>query len=89
MLEYRPNSVIVLIEWTIIQTQHHEEDTPFSINSIPEVIVMSNSSMSARLLISYNTKYNVSITATLCGINNTTATVALNFGEFQLRLIGT
>ena len=38
-------------------------------------------SKSAKLQISYNTQYNVSITATLCGLGNTTMTVTLHFGE--------
>ena len=88
VLEYRADSVIALIDWRIIQTQHYEEDTAFSIDSIPEVIVVSMNSTSVQLQISYNTQYNVSITATLCGLGNTTATVTLHFGESRGALIG-
>ena len=47
VLEYKASSLIVLIDWRIIQTQHYEKDTAFSIDSIPEVIVVSinNTSM--------------------------------------------
>ena len=81
VLEYRASSLIALIDWRIVQTQHYEEDTAFSIDSIPDVIVVSMNTTSAQLQISYNTQYNVSITATLCGFGNTTATVTLHFGE--------
>jgi hypothetical protein len=81
VVEYRADSLIVLIDWTIIQTEHYGEDISFNIDANPEVILVSMDRMSAELQISYNTQYNVSIIATLCGISNIAATVKLKFGE--------
>ena len=81
MVEYREDSLIVLINWTII---HYEEHiTSLNIDATPEVVnvVPHVDRMSAELQITYNTQYNVSIIATLCGISNITTTVKLKFGE--------
>ena len=86
VLEFRRNSVIVLIEW--IQSQRHRHDTTYSVDVVPHDLVLVhniitlNSSMSAQLQLSYNTSYNVSITAaTLCVLWNATKIVSLDFGE--------
>ena len=74
MVEYRADSLIVLIDWTIIRYEEHI--TSFTIDATPEVVnVVSVDRMSAQLQISYNTQYNVSIIATLCGISNITTEV--------------
>ena len=85
VLEFREDSILVLLDWTIVQTQRYKKDTLFSINATPEVIIMSINSMSAQLQISYNIQYNVRITATLCELANATAMITLHFGEsFQI-----
>ena len=83
-LEFRTNSIVVLIEW--IQSRHHRYDTTYSVNAIPwdlvHNIITLTSSTSAQLQLSYNTNYNVSIIATLCGQRNATTIVSLYFGEY-------
>ena len=85
VLEFRRNSIVVLIEW--IQSQRHGHDTTYNINveAFPQdlvnnIITITNTT-SAQLQLSYNTHYNVSITATLCGQWNATTIISLDFGE--------
>ena len=82
MLEFGTDSVIVLIEW--IQMGQHENDVHvvYSIDATPPVNVVFIKSSSAQLQVSYNTQYNVSIIASLCGRSNATTMIILNFGEF-------
>ena len=81
-VEFRTDIIIVLFDWN--QSQCHRNDTMYRVDAIPQglVHITLTSSTSAQLQLSYNTHYNVSITATLCGQKNATTIVSLNFGEY-------
>ena len=85
VLEFGTDNIIILVEW--IQSRHHENHTAYSIDAMPQVTVAFIKSTSAQLQISYNTQYNVSITAFLCGHSNATTMIMLEFGEFCTSLL--
>ena len=73
------DSIVVFID--LNRSRHHENNTSYRIAAIPQVFAMSINSTGAQLQVSYNTQYNVSITATLCGHSNATI-VTLTFSEY-------
>ena len=79
MLEFRTDSINVSIN--LIQSQHHK-NTAYDVDVIPQVMVTINST-SAELQISYNTRYDIRITATLCGHTNATTLVTLTYSEHR------
>ena len=83
ILEFRTDIIIVLFDWN--QSQHHRNHISYHVDVIPQHLVHNmitlTSSASAQLQLSYNTYYNVSITAILCGQRNATIIVSLDFGE--------
>ena len=77
MIRYEADNVLVMLDWA------PEDGVSYSVTTIPPVAVVFNASTSVQLVLHYNTQYNVSILATLCGQSDTTITVyhVLNFGE--------
>ena len=74
---FEANSVIVTLEWT---TKH---GVTYNVNVDPQVTVNHTGSNSAQLVVPFNTKYNVSVVASLCGTNKTTFSL-LNYGKLHL-----
>ena len=60
-----------------------ENGVSYNVTSVPLAGVAFNGSTSVQLTLLYNTQYNVSILATLCGQSNTAIAVHrnLDFGE--------
>ena len=77
MIRYEADNILLMLDWT------PEEGVSYNIVTIPPVAVVYNASTSAQLTLHYNTQYNVSILATLCGQSITTIAVDhdLKFGE--------
>ena len=79
ILQYGTDNVLVVIQWS------HQSIVSYNVNTIPQVL---NATFIERtriqMLVFYNTLYNVSITATLCGQNNATTIVMLNYGRFNI-----
>ena len=84
VLNFTTDSVIVFIDW--IQTQHHDQ-IAYTVDAIPQMTVTSTNSTGTTLQVSYNTRYNVSITATLCEYRNATTIVALNESSLYSTII--
>ena len=56
----------------------------YTITSIPHIeIVFSNVNASARLMLSYTTEYNISITATVQGQCSKSKIITLKYGEYD------
>ena len=72
--QFEANSVTVTLEWT---TKH---GVTYNVNVDPQVTVNHTGRNSAQLVVPFNTKYNVSIVASLCGTNRTTFNL-LNYGK--------
>lgn len=68
------NNITVNVEWS---TEH---GVIYILNIEPEVAFNYTERHSAQLVVPYNTKYNVSVIASLCGYNRTTFSL-LNYGE--------
>lgn len=75
--QFEREHINVLLEWNKING-----GVLFNVSTIPQVIgsFVPGSSTSHQLNVSYNTQYNVSIVATLCG-QNYMATIELNYGK--------
>ena len=81
-LTFEANSVTVTLEWST------KNSVTYTINTDPQVAVNQTGlgRNSAQLTVSYNTRYNVSIVASLCGTNRTTL-IVLNYGKLHLSVI--
>ena len=65
----------VTLEWT------NKNGVTYTVSSDPEVLDISyTGSNSTQLAVSYNTKYNISVVASLCGKNDTVFTI-INYGK--------
>ena len=76
------NSITVTLEWTHI----HGESYSVSVDPVVNVNYMERNSQ-AKLVVMYDTKYNISVVASLCGANRTTF-IIVNQGKL-IRLIMT
>ena len=74
---FEVNSITVFLEWTTIN------GASYNISADPEPTVNYTGKTSAQLSLSYNIKYNVSVTASLCGRNSTFFS-ALNYSKQSL-----
>lgn len=68
--------VRVALEWT------HKNGVTYAVSVDPEVNVSYTWKNSAQLSVSYNTKYNISVVASLCGKNRTVFTT-INYGKLS------
>ena len=77
VIRYKANDVLVMLDWAL------EDGVSYSVTTIPPLAAVFNTSTSVELVLHYNTQYNTSILATLCGQSDTTITFyhVLNFGE--------
>ena len=73
--QFDTDSVIVILQWT------YQNGVSYNVNTIPQINATLIEETSVQMLICYNTAYNVSITATLCGQNSVTTIVPLNYGK--------
>ena len=69
------DNVTVILEWT------PENGMSYNVSVVPQVAVRFTGDRSVQLTASYNTVYNVSVVATLCGRNNATTATGLSYGE--------
>ena len=78
VIRYEADNVLVILDWT------PEDGVSYNVTSIPPAAVILISSYSVQLALHYNTQYNVSILASLCGQSYVTIAVDydLKFGEF-------
>ena len=74
MTRYETDNILVVLDWT------SENGVSYNVTAIPHVAVVFNASTSVQLALHYNTQYNVSILATLCGERNAVY-YNLNIGE--------
>ena len=74
--QFRNETVAVFAKWRV------EENYEMIIPSVsPQVTVDANNGTSAQLILNYNTLYNVSVTATLCGRSLSSSTTNLFYGR--------
>ena len=59
------SSITVTLEWA------HKNGVSYGISADPPVAVNYTGKSSAQLVVSYNTKYNISVVASLCGRSST------------------
>ena len=74
---FQMNFVSVTLKWTA------KNGISYSINVNPETAISYTGERSAQLSILYNTKYNVSVVASLCGIDQTIYSIIINYGKLQ------
>ena len=73
--EFEADRVRVALEWT------HTNGVSYAIRVDPEVNVSYSWRQSAQLVVPYNSKYNISVIASLCGRNRTIFTEVINYGK--------
>ena len=75
----------VSLQWT--QEIHQGLLVSYCINVIPMVggTIAVSSNIRANLSVPYNTPYNVSIVAGVCGQRNSTTYIELNYGKFYFQ----
>ena len=72
--QFQQTNISVTIEWAA------EEGISYTINVNPNVTINVTERNYTELVVSYDTEYNVSVIASLCGTNKTTFTT-LHYGE--------
>ena len=77
---FETNGITVILEWT------YKNGASYSVNVDPEVDVDYTGQSSAQLSLSYDIKYNISVTASLCG-RNSTSFRTLNHSKHYLKAI--
>ena len=77
--EFEADGVRVTLEWT------HTNGVSYAIRVDPEVNVSYSWRQSAQLVVPYNTKYNISVVASLCG-NSRAVFIIINYGKLILKL---
>ena len=77
---FETNGITVFLEWA------YKNGASYNVVVDPEVAVNYTGLSSAQLSLSYNLKYNISITASLCGRNSTTFHT-LNYSKSYLKAI--
>ena len=80
--EYGPNAITVTLEWT------HINGVSYIIDVDPMVTVnyAASERSTAKLVMMYDKKYNISVIASLCGTNRTTL-ITINQGKLIGKLI--
>ena len=67
--QFGTNSIAVTLMW------YHKNGVSYSVSVDPEVAVNYSGRNRAQLIVSYDTKYNVSVIASLCGIITTNLSI--------------
>ena len=75
--QFGANSIAVTLEWT------HKNGVTYGVSVDPEVAVNYTGRNRAELIVSYDTKYNVSVVASLCEIITTNLTI-INHGKLEM-----
>ena len=78
--EFGPNAITVTLEWT------HINGVSCIIDVDPMVAVNYTGRNTAKLVMMYDNKYNVSVIASLCGTNRTTM-ITINQGKLIEKLL--
>ena len=78
--EFEADRVRVALEWT------HTNGVSYAISVDPEVNVSYSWRKSAQLVVPYNTKYNISVVASLCG-NTRAVFIMINYGKLMLKIL--
>jgi hypothetical protein len=79
VLENGMESIAALLEWS---PERPGNTTVYTVVMVPQPKnIAFIESTTVQLQLSYNTQYNVSITATLCGLSNATTIITLHYGE--------
>ena len=74
--QVRNETIIVFLMWTV--EENYDE---INLIASPQVIMNVSNRTSAQLTLSYNTLYNVSVTATICGQSLSSSTAELFYCE--------
>ena len=75
MTNFGNDSVAVTLEWSQFSGE------TYSIVTVPQPVNMSSiMSTSVQLVLLYNTEYNVTVTATLCGYSNASNFITIYYG---------
>ena len=75
MIRYEADNVLVMLEWAPV------DGVSYNITAIPPAAILAfNRSTIVQLRLHYNTQYNISILASLCG-QSLTVNQYLKFGE--------
>ena len=74
---FQMNFVSVTLEWTT------KNGISYSVSVNPETAISYTGERSAQLGVLYNTKYNVSVVASLCGIDQAVYSITTNYGKLQ------
>ena len=75
LLIFRVDDITITLSWTL-----ESSAVSYSVSVVPQVS-FSRGSGNVTLSISYNTEYILSIVGSLCGQNNSSTTIRLNYGE--------
>jgi hypothetical protein len=77
MIHFGADNFTVTLEWSQFSGE------TYSVATVPESVhLISTMSTSVQLVMLYNTQYNVTVTATLCGHRNATNLV-IYYGNYQ------
>ena len=74
---FQMNFVSVTLKWTA------KNGISYSVNVNPETAINYTGEWSAQLSVLYNTKYNVSVVASLCGTSQAVNSMTINYGKLQ------
>ena len=84
MVNFGNNSVTVTLEWSQFSGE------TYTVATVPDPVSVSfTGSTSVQLVLLYNTEYNVTVTATLCGYSNSTnsSTLSYYYGTYYQQTI--
>ena len=75
--DFKNDSIVLTLEWTV------ENGAFIGLNVVPQAEIMNlgSSNRTGQLVISYNTSYNISGVASLCG-RYSSHSIELHYGEF-------
>jgi hypothetical protein len=78
MTHFGADNFTVSLEWSQFSGE------TYSVATVPEsVYLISTMSTSVQLVMLYNTQYNVTVTATLCGHRNAATNLVIYYGNYQ------
>ena len=78
-IQFENESVVVTLEWTV------ENGAFMGLSVVPMAESVNFGPSSRQLMLSYNTSYNVSAVASLCGQYYSTRSIELHYGELLRR----
>ena len=81
VLNFGFDNITISLSWT-----QQDSDISYNVTVVPQVtmrLIPGSERASVQLILFYNTLYNVSIVATLCGRNIFSTAIELSYGEFS------